>query len=134
MVVTIEKGVIAVTKVPGQDPGKTFIACGKATCSSIHVDGINVDAVRRQAGELGYVHTGTRRFKGKQRRFIFLAIGLPAAAKAVAVCAVAAAIYGSKKGYQLGEHNAKTAAGVPTPPMSKTDKTIGKVAGKIFRI
>lgn len=52
--VTIEKGTILVTKVPGQVPSKVFSACGSATCSSIRVNGINLKALYLRAQALGF--------------------------------------------------------------------------------
>ena len=103
---------------------------------------MNVDEMKQKAQGLNYINTGRRDLmwhrgsaaRASQRRLFFLAIGAPLALKAVAVCAVAAAAYGAKKGYEVGQNNAKMAAGVPTPPMSQTDKVIGKVASKIFRL
>jgi hypothetical protein len=143
--IMIDKGLITAVNVPFQDPRQVFVACGSATCSSIWIAGMNVGEMRQKAQSLSYINTGTsgRRdlmfhrgsaARASQRRLFFLAIGAPFAMKAVAVCAIAAGVYGMKKGVQMGEYNAKVAAGVPTPPMSKTDKTIGKIAGKIFRL
>ena len=53
--VTIDKGDISVSNLPSS-PGSsdgTMKACGKATCSSIRIGGMNIDDLRKRAQSLG---------------------------------------------------------------------------------
>jgi len=52
--ITIDKGVIYVTKVPGQIPTNVYTTCGAATCSSIRVQGINLKTLFYRAKALGF--------------------------------------------------------------------------------
>jgi len=54
--VAIDHGGIHVTGLP-QSPETTFLACGSAKCSSIHVDEVDVPALKRRASQLGFVDT-----------------------------------------------------------------------------
>jgi len=61
--VTIDKGDISVSNLPGF-PGSsdgTMKACGKATCSSIRIGGMNIDDLRKRAQSLGFTNTGRRK-------------------------------------------------------------------------
>lgn len=58
--VTVTKGEIQVSRVPGQDPNVVFSACALATCSQVKVKGMNVAALKAKARALGYVNTGRR--------------------------------------------------------------------------
>jgi len=61
MEITMERGAIGVAKVPFQPVGKTFTACGSATCSSIKLQGINIRKLEARAKELGYMTASSRR-------------------------------------------------------------------------
>jgi hypothetical protein len=86
MEVTIEKGLIGVKNVPGGIPGKEYNACGKASCSSIKVAGVDVNALRAKAVAAGFIQSGDRRWDRRvalsQRRLFFLALGAPLVFKA----------------------------------------------------
>ena len=54
MVVTVDKGIIEVENVPGQDPYQRFVTCGKASCASVKIEGVDVAALTMRAKTLGY--------------------------------------------------------------------------------
>jgi hypothetical protein len=61
MVVSIKKGKITVTNLPGFGT-QVYEACGSATCSTISVSGVDVSALKEKAKKLGFVATaGNRR-------------------------------------------------------------------------
>ena len=61
--VTVDKGQITVTKLPGQPAESEFGACAKATCSSLKVGGsVDVAKLKQQADLLGYINKGRRVF------------------------------------------------------------------------
>jgi hypothetical protein len=61
MIVTVDKGIIEVENVPDQEPSKRFISCGKASCASVKVEGVNVKDLTARAVRLGYGNTGAGR-------------------------------------------------------------------------
>jgi len=63
--VTIDKGEISVSNLPGIPASSdgTMKACGKATCSSIRIGGMNIDDLKKRAQSMGFTSTG-RRFLG----------------------------------------------------------------------
>jgi len=67
MSVIVNKGLVTVSGVPGQEENKVFSACGDASCSSIHPTGIDVNALKEKATDLGYDNKG-RRGVGKAKQ------------------------------------------------------------------
>ena len=76
MKVVVDKGNIKVHRVPGEDPAVVYSACAAATCSQTKVKGMNIDALKAQARQLGFTNTGRRaisiaavsRWRAQQRR------------------------------------------------------------------
>lgn len=58
--VTVIKGVVSVMNLPGM-PGKTFLGCGKATCSAVKVHGVDLASLKVRATALGFSNIGERR-------------------------------------------------------------------------
>jgi hypothetical protein len=57
--VTVDRGLIKVANIPGK--GSTvFDACGSASCSSIKIAGMDVNALKARARSLGYLNFGRR--------------------------------------------------------------------------
>ena len=61
MVVTVDKGIIEIENVPGQDPYQRFVTCGKASCASVKIEGVDVAALTMRAKTLGYGNVGAGR-------------------------------------------------------------------------
>lgn len=57
--VVIDRGLITVFNFSNSEPGP-YVACGSVTCSSIRVEGINIDQLQKRAQGLGYLFTGRR--------------------------------------------------------------------------
>ena len=68
--VTVDKGVITLKGVPGQDPAKVFGACGALECSAVKTTGIDGNALRARAKALGFQNTeqGSLALGGHGRR------------------------------------------------------------------
>jgi len=71
VVVTVQEGRITVQRLdaldPTADPSEIYEACAEASCSSIRISGIDVEALRQQAEALEY-NGGGRRSAGKAKQ------------------------------------------------------------------
>jgi len=66
--VIVDKGIITVKGVPGQDPAKSFTACGSLECSAIRVAGFDRKAMIARAKSLGFLNIpDVRRNAGKAK-------------------------------------------------------------------
>jgi len=126
--VTVERGRITVTNVPGQ-PGKTFVACGALTCSAVSIAGVDTTALKRKAIALGFV--GGRRvafMREHMRKQRILRLkkqrtrrGGSAADKAAQIAASKEA-RGAKSGEAVAERNDKKAADAKTAEQQEAAK------------
>lgn len=68
MQITVDRGIITVTKVPNGDPTKIYTACASNTCSSVRIKGMNIATLTKRAIQLGYGQTGGGRRDAKWDR------------------------------------------------------------------